>query len=83
MDVEPGFRINWVSVPIFLALATAIALYARQVSGGWTRPRIGIKPVWWFVLLFLLPWIGVPILAVTLFAHRHTPNAITGKAAAD
>lgn len=83
MDVDFGFRINWVSVPIFLALAIAIALYARRAAGGWTRPWIGIKPVWWFVFLFLLPWIGLPVLAVSLFVHRHTPRAITGHGAAD
>ena len=36
---------------IFLVLAIAIALYARHVSGGWMRPWISIKPVWWFLLL--------------------------------
>ena len=30
MDVELGFRINWVSVAIFLVLAIAIALHATQ-----------------------------------------------------
>ena len=83
MDVDFGFGINWVSVPILLALATAIALYAKHVSGGWMRPWIGIKPVRWFVLLFLLPWIGLPVLAVTLLVHRHTPSAMTGNSAAD
>ena len=56
-----------------------MALYARQVSGGWTRGWLGLKPVWWFLLLFLLPWVGVPVLVVSLFVHRRTPGAITGR----
>jgi len=49
------------------------------VSGGWVRPWIGIKPLWWFLLLFLLPWIGLPLLVVNLIVHRQTPGAITGR----
>ena len=71
--------INWVSVPILLALAIAVALYARHVSSGWMRPWIGLKPVWWFVLVFLVPWIGLPLLVVQLILHRQTPGAITGR----
>ena len=81
-DTGLSFHINWLSVPIFLLLALAIALYARHVSGGWTRTWIGLKPVWWFLLPFLLPWIGLPLLAVNLFLHRHTPRAVTGHDAA-
>ncbi|WP_157581974.1 hypothetical protein [Phycicoccus sp. Soil803] len=77
-----SFHINSVSVPIVLVLAIAIALYARNVSGGWMRPWISVKPVWWFVLLFLVPWIGLPLLVVNLIMHRHTPGAITGRNAA-
>lgn len=78
-DVGLSFHINWVSVPIFLVLAIAIALYARHVSGGWMRPWLSLKPVWWFLLLFLVPWIGLPLLVVNLFVHRRTPGAITGR----
>ena len=78
-DVGVALRINWVSVPIFLALAVAVAVYAGHVSGGWLRPWLGIMPVWWFLLLFLLPWIGLPVLLVSLFVHRRTPGAITGR----
>ena len=81
-DVGLAFRINWLSVPIFLALAIAIALYARHVSGGWTQPWLRIKPLWWFLLLFMLPWIGLPVLVVSLFVHRSTPRAIPGRDAA-
>lgn len=80
-DGGAGFHINWVSVPIFLVLAVAVALYARHVSGSWMRPWITIKPVWWFLLLFLVPFIGLPLLAVNLFVHRHAPGAITGQRA--
>lgn len=45
--MEFGFHINWSSVPV-LVLAIMIALYARHVSGGGTRPWISIKPAWWF-----------------------------------
>lgn len=79
MDVELGFRINWVSVPIFLVVAIAIALYARHVSGGWMRPWISIKPLWWFLLLFLVPPLGLLLLVVNLVVHRHIPGAITGQ----
>jgi hypothetical protein len=78
-DGGSGFYVNWVSVPIFLVLAIAIALYARRVSGGWTRPWIGIKPLWWFLLLFLVPWIGLPLLVANLIIHRRKPGAITGR----
>lgn len=83
MDVDFGFGINWVSVPIFLALAFAVAAYASREAGGWTRPWIGIKPVWWFVLLFLLPWVGLPVLGVSLWVHRHARRANTGTTAPD
>lgn len=43
------------------------------------RPWIGLKPVWWFVLVFLVPWIGLPFLVVQLILHRQTPGAITGR----
>jgi hypothetical protein len=76
---DVGFQVNWISVPIFLALAVALALYAKHVSGGWTRPWIGIAPIWWFALIFLVPFVGVPILVVRLIAHRDTPGAITGR----
>ena len=79
MDVELGFRINWVSVAIFLVLAIAIALYARHVSGGWMQPWISIKPLWWFLLLFLVPPLGLLLLVVNLVVHRHIPGAITGQ----
>lgn len=79
MDVELGFRINWVSVPIFLVVAFVIALYARQVSGGWMRPWISIKPLWWFLLLFLVPPLGLLLLVVNLVVHRQTPGAVTGR----
>lgn len=81
---DTGFSIdiNWVTVPIFLALAIAIALYARHVSGGWTRPWLSVKPVWWFLLLFFLPWIGLPVLVVSLIVRKRTPGAVTGRKAA-
>jgi hypothetical protein len=79
---EVGFFINWVSVAVFLVLATAIAFFAKYVSGGWTRPWLGIKPMWWFVVLFLLPQVGLPLLAVSMFLHRRNPGAITGRRAA-
>jgi hypothetical protein len=78
-DTGLSLWINWVSVPIFLALAIAVALYARHVSGRWMRPWIGLKPVWWFVLVLLVPWIGLPLLVVQLILHRQTPGAITGR----
>jgi hypothetical protein len=82
-DVDPSlsFHLNWVSVPIFLAMAIAVALYAKYVSGGWMRPWIGIKPLWWFFLLLLVPWIALPLLVVNLILRRHTPGAITGRKA--
>jgi len=81
-DVAFAFRINLVSVPIFLALAIAVALFARHVSGGWMRPWLNIKPVFWLPLLFLLPWIGLPVLVVSLFVHRNAPGAIARRNAA-
>ena len=77
-----GFSINWVMVPFCLVPASAIALYARHVSGDWMRPWISLKPVWWFLLLFLVPPLGFLLLVVNHFVHRHTPGAITGRQAA-
>ncbi|KGN32171.1 hypothetical protein N802_10665 [Knoellia sinensis KCTC 19936] len=81
MDVDVGFFINWGVVPLFLIPALAIAFYAKHVSGGWLLPWINLKPVWWFVLLFVLPWIGYLVLVVNLLVHRNTPGAITGRRA--
>ena len=72
------FYVNWAMVPICLVPAVAVAIYAKQVSGGWTKPWISLKPVWWFLLLFLLPPLGFLLLAVNLFVHRRTQGAITG-----
>lgn len=82
-DLGFSFRVNWISVWIFLALAIAIALYATHVAGGWMRPWLGIKPVWWLLLIFVLPWIGIPLLIVNLVVHRRTPGAIRGRSSAD
>ncbi|GAA4117694.1 hypothetical protein GCM10022415_15860 [Knoellia locipacati] len=76
---DVGFQVNWISVPIFFALAGGLALHAKRVSGGWTRPWIGIKPLWWFVLIFFVPFVGVPVLVVRLIANRDTPGVITGR----
>ncbi len=81
-DVGVSFHINWLNVPFFLLPAVAIALYAAHVSGGFMRPWISLKPLWWFLLLFLLPPLGYLLLAVNLFVHRRTPGAITGRTAA-
>jgi hypothetical protein len=80
-DTGLSLWINWVSVSIFLAMAIAVALYARHVTGGWTRAWIGLKPVWWFVLVFLVPWIGLPLLGAQLLLNRRTPGAVTGRKA--
>jgi hypothetical protein len=53
------------------------------MSGGLMRPWISLKPVWWFLLLFLVPPLGYLLLAVNLFARRGTPGAITGRTAAE
>ena len=74
-----SFNVNWVSVPIFLILATSVALFARHVSGGLRQPWIGINPAWWFVLLFVVPWVGVPLLVARLVIHRGSPETITGR----
>lgn len=76
---DVSFSVNWVSVPIFLILATSVALFARHVSGGLRQPWIGISPAWWFVLLFLVPWVGLPFFVARLVIHRGSPQAITGR----
>lgn len=82
MDIEiSGPYINWEMVPICLVPAVAIALYAKHVSGGWTRPWMSLKPVWWFLLLFLVPPLGLILLVVNLVVYRRTPEAITGRRA--
>lgn len=81
-DVDVRFYINWLSVPLFLIPALAIAAYAAHVSGGLMRPWISVKPVWWFLLLFFVPPLGYVLLVVNLFVHRRTPGAITGRTVA-
>jgi hypothetical protein len=76
--VSIDLYVNWAMVPICLVPAVAVAIYAKHVSGGWTKPWISLKPVWWFLLLFLLPPLGFLLLAVKLFVHRRTQGAITG-----
>lgn len=78
-DTEVGFYVNWSILPIFLVFALVVAWYAKKVSGSWTRPWLGTKPVWWFVFLFLLPPFSYLYLAVILFSNRHAPEAITGR----
>ena len=46
------------------------------------RPWISLKPLWWFLLLFLLPPLGYLLLAVNLVVHRRTTGAIIGRTAA-
>lgn len=82
-EASSGFYINWVSVPFFLVPAVAISLYARHVSGSWMRPWISLKPLWWLLLLFLLPPLGYLLLIVNLVVHRSTPGAITGRPTGD
>jgi hypothetical protein len=81
-DVTNSLYINWLSVPFLFVPSMAIALYAAHVSGGFMRPWISLKPVWWFPLLFLAPSLGYLLLAVNMFVHRRTPGAITGRTAA-
>ncbi len=81
-DVGVSFYINWLSVPFFFVPALAIALYGAHLSGGLMRPWMSLKPVWWFVLLLLLPPLGYLPLAVNLFVHRRTPGATIGRTAA-
>ncbi|MBM6404196.1 hypothetical protein JQN72_08055 [Phycicoccus sp. CSK15P-2] len=78
-DVGVRFYVNWLAVPFFFVPALAIALYAAHASGGWKRPWIGVRPVRWFLLLFLLPPLGYLLLATNLVVHRRTPGAITGR----
>ena len=73
------FAVNWVGATILFALAAGITTYARRVSGGWTRPWLSITPVWWFVMLFLVPPPGYLLLLVNLIVHRRVPGAITGR----
>ncbi len=81
MEIESwGFYVNWVMVPFCLVPAIAIALYAKHVSGSWMQPWISLKPVWWFLLLFLAPPLGFLLLFVNLFVHRHTPGALGHRA---
>ena len=70
--------VNWVSLLIFVIVSAVVGLHARRVAGSWVQPWIGLKPVWWVLLLLFVPFIGLPVLIVQLIAHRRTPTAITG-----
>lgn len=76
--IELDFWFNWAAVPLFLVPALLIGLYGRHVSGGWARPWISLKPVWWFLLLFLVPPLGYLLLVVNLFVYRKVPGAVAG-----
>lgn len=76
--IELDFWVNWASAALFVVPALAIALYGRQASGSWARPWLSLKPVWWFLLLFLVPPLGYLLLVVNLFVHRRAPGASGG-----
>ncbi|MGL5931239.1 MAG: hypothetical protein ACRCY8_20090 [Dermatophilaceae bacterium] len=73
MEIEgANFSVNWVSASIFFVLGLAIAWHGRRASGSWTRPWLGLRPLWWFVVLFLLPFVGYLMLAVGLISRKRT-----------
>lgn len=43
------------------------------------RPETSLKPLWWFLFLFLVPPLGYILLIVNLLVHTRTPEAITGR----
>lgn len=76
-------RVNWISVLIFAVVAIITAYLAQRASGGWSRPWMGLKPLWWFGLIFLVPWIGLPILGVQLLLHRRKTLVPGGRASSE
>jgi hypothetical protein len=58
------FSVNWPATVLILVTAVAIALVARMWSGSFGAPWAGHRPVVWFLVVFLLPPVGVVLFII-------------------
>jgi hypothetical protein len=58
------FSVNWVGVLAILLTAVAIALVARMWSGSFDAPWAGHRPPIWFLVVIVLPPLGLALFVV-------------------
>jgi hypothetical protein len=56
--------VNWWGLLALLVTATAIALVARTWSGDFREPWGGHRPVVWFLVVVLLPPVGLVLFCI-------------------
>ena len=61
-DVQ--LTVNWVWTGMLLLTAVAIALVARMWSGSFSAPWAGHRPPVWFVVVFVLPPVGLALFVI-------------------
>ena len=61
---DAHFTVNWVWTVMLVLTAVAIALVARMWSGSFAAPWAGHRPPIWFIVVFLLPPIGLALFVV-------------------
>ena len=59
-----SFSVNWWGLGVVGVTALAIALVARMWSGGLGEPWGGHRPLVWFLVVVLLPPVGVVLFGV-------------------
>ena len=64
MFVQSGFHVNWPATVALLLTAIAIALVARMWSGSFGAPWAGHRPVVWFLVVFVLPPVGLVLFVI-------------------
>ena len=66
-DEDVAFAQFWVNWPATVAVgitAVAIALVARMWSGSFGAPWAGHRPVVWFLVVFVLPPVGLVLFVI-------------------
>ena len=53
------FDMNWIATVALLLTAVAIALVARMWSGSFGAPWAGHRPLVWFLVVGILPPVGL------------------------
>jgi hypothetical protein len=61
---DVSVSVNWWGVLALLVTATAIALVARMWSGDFGEAWGGHRPVVWFVVVVLLPPVGLVLFCI-------------------
>ena len=61
---DVGFRVNWPAAVALLLTAIAIALVARMWSGSSGAPWAGHRPVVWFLVVLVLPPVGLALFVI-------------------